>query len=244
MGSQGPLTPCPAPSGRRSPPRDQKEGAGAARPAARPSFSGLVGGRLQRGTAAAAAPQGRAPAPPGVARTRAGWSAAQRGRGWAEWACSRFGRTSSPSPSCAARPGCCCRLGVAASHLRVPLWPLLGSLAADMRPRGRFRAGCGRLGAPGVELARPAPSTACEPAISQPRSVRTSDDRRYRKKAEKSRERSKAALPAETQLKNAMDWCEESSNDSADIRYGPNGCRLGCLRGARIWPLLLLCVEY
>ena len=44
MGSQGPLTPCPAPSGRRSPPRDQKEGAGAARPADRPSFSGLVGG--------------------------------------------------------------------------------------------------------------------------------------------------------------------------------------------------------
>eukprot|EP01045_Picozoa_sp_COSAG04_P030246 COSAG04_NODE_5196_length_1705_cov_2.225405_2_plen_289_part_00 len=43
MGSQGPLTPCPAPSGRRSPSRDQKEGAGAARPADRPSFSGLVG---------------------------------------------------------------------------------------------------------------------------------------------------------------------------------------------------------
>jgi len=44
MGSQGPLTPCPAPSGRRSPLRDQEEGAGAARPADRPSFSGLVGG--------------------------------------------------------------------------------------------------------------------------------------------------------------------------------------------------------
>ena len=44
MGSQGPLTPCPAPSGRRSPPCDQEEGAGAARPADRPSFSGLVGG--------------------------------------------------------------------------------------------------------------------------------------------------------------------------------------------------------
>ena len=44
MGSQGPLTPRPAPSGRRSPPRDQEEGAGAARPADRPSFSGLVGG--------------------------------------------------------------------------------------------------------------------------------------------------------------------------------------------------------
>ena len=41
-----------------------------------------------------------------------------------------------------------------------------------------------------------------------------------------------------------MDWCEESSNDSADIRYGPNGCHLGCLRGARICPLLLLWTEY
>ena len=49
MGSQGPLTPCPAPSGRRSPPRDQKEGAGAARPADRPSFSGLVGGAAAAG---------------------------------------------------------------------------------------------------------------------------------------------------------------------------------------------------
>ena len=38
--------------------------------------------------------------------------------------------------------------------LRVPLWPLMGSLAAGMGPRGRFRAGCGRLGAPGVR-ARP-----------------------------------------------------------------------------------------
>ena len=33
-------------------------------------------------------------------------------------------------------------------------WPLSGSLAADTGPRGRFRAGCGRLGAPGVR-ARP-----------------------------------------------------------------------------------------
>ena len=202
MGSQGPLTPCPAPSGRRSPPRDQKEGAGAARPADRPSFSGLVGGgRLQWGTAAAAAPQGRAPAPPGVAHTRAGWSAAQRGRGWAGWACSRFGRALSPLPSCVARPGCCCRLGVAASPLRVPLWPLLGSLAADTGPRGRFRAGCGRLGAPGV---RARPPCAFHRGASRPsassRAARTSaiDDR---KKAQKRRERSKAALPAETQLK-------------------------------------------
>ena len=41
-----------------------------------------------------------------------------------------------------------------------------------------------------------------------------------------------------------MDLCEESSNDSADIRYGSNGCHLGCLRGARICRSLLLWTEY
>ena len=35
------------------------------------------------------------------------------------------------------------------------------------------------------ELARPAPSTACELAISQPGSVRTSDDRRSKKGSKK-----------------------------------------------------------
>ena len=128
--------------------------------------------------------------------------------------------------------------------LRVPLWPLMGSLAAGMGPRGRFRAGCGRLGAPGV---RARPPCAFHRGASRPsassRAARTSaiDDR---KMAQKRRERSKAALPAKTQLENAMDLCEESSNDSADTSYGPSGCHLGCLRGPRVWPLLLLCVEY
>ena len=84
--------------------------------------------------------------------------------------------------------------------LRVPLWPLMGSLAAGMGPRGRFRAGCGRLGAPGV---RARPPCAFHRGASRPsassRAARTSaiDDR---KKAQKRRERSKAALPAKTQL--------------------------------------------
>ena len=51
--------------------------------------------------------------------------------------------------------------------LRVPLWPLMGSLAAGMGPRGRFRAGCGRLGAPGVR-ARPPCAFHRLPAGHQP----------------------------------------------------------------------------
>ena len=51
------------------------------------------------------------------------------------------------------------------------LWPLLGSLAADTGPRGRFRAGCGRLGAPGVR-ARPPCAFHRLPAGHQPAAVR------------------------------------------------------------------------
>ena len=68
--------------------------------------------------------------------------------------------------------------------LRVPLWPLMGSLAAGTGPRGRFRAGCGRLGAPGVR-ARPPCAFHRQPAISQPWSVRTSDNRRSKKGSKK-----------------------------------------------------------
>ena len=81
MGSQGPLTPCPAPSGRRSPPRDQKEGAGAARPADRPSFSGLVGGPAAAGDSSSSSAAGPRAHPAWRARTKAGWSAAHRSRG-------------------------------------------------------------------------------------------------------------------------------------------------------------------
>ena len=55
--------------------------------------------------------------------------------------------------------------------LRVPQWPLLGSLAADTGPRGRFWAGCGRLGAPGVR-ARPPCAFHRLPAGHQPAVVR------------------------------------------------------------------------
>ena len=143
-----------------------------------------------------------------------------------------------------ARPGCCCRLGVAASPLRVPLWPLLGSLAADTGPRGRFRAGCGRLGAPGVR-ARPPCAFHRLRAGHQPAAVRE-DERRstIEKRLKKGGKEAKRHCRLKRSRKNAMDLCEESSNDSAGIRYGPNGCHLGCLRGARIWPLLLFWTEY
>ena len=55
--------------------------------------------------------------------------------------------------------------------LRVPLWPLLCALAADPGPRVRFRAGCGRLGAPGVR-ARPPCAFHRLPAGHQPAVVR------------------------------------------------------------------------
>ena len=185
MGSQGPLTPCPAPSGRRSPPRDQEEGAGAARPADRPSFSGLVGGAAAAGdssSSSAAGPRAhpawrrahqggvkRGSARPGMGRVGMqllweGVVAVAQLRG-ASWVLLQLGVAASP-----------------ASPRGVPLWPLLGSLAADTGPRGRFWAGWERLES---ELARPAPSTACEPAISQPRSGRTSDDRRSKKGSKK-----------------------------------------------------------
>ena len=72
--------------------------------------------------------------------------------------------------------------------LRVPLWPLMGSLAASMGPRGRFRAGCGRLGAPGVR-ARPPCAFHRLPAGHQPAAgggLRCRDrDRRSKKGSKK-----------------------------------------------------------
>eukprot|EP01045_Picozoa_sp_COSAG04_P040157 COSAG04_NODE_11598_length_699_cov_1.420000_1_plen_117_part_00 len=61
--------------------------------------------------------------------------------------------------------------------LRVPLWPLMGSLAAGTGPRGRFRAGCGRLGAPGVR-ARPPCAFHRLPAGHQPAAVVREDERK------------------------------------------------------------------
>ena len=176
MGSQGPLTPCPAPSGRRSPPRDQKEGAGAARPADRPPFSGLVGGLAAVGDSSSSSTAGprayptwrrahqggvqRGSARPGMGRVvmQSLWEgvvavAQLRGASWV-----------------------LLQAGVAASPLRVPLWPLLGSLAANTGPRGRFWAGCGRLGAPGVR-ARPPCAFHRLRAGHQPAAVRE-DERR------------------------------------------------------------------
>ena len=201
MGSQGPLTPCPAPSGRRSPPRDQKEGAGAARPADRPPFSGLVGGPAAVGDSSSSSAAGP--------RAHPAWRRAHQGgvkRGSARPGMGRVGMRSLWEDVVAVAellgaPWLLLQAGGGSVALRVPLWPLMGSLAAGMGPRGRFRAGCGRLGAPGV---RARPPCAFHRGASRPsassRAARTSaiDDR---KKAQKRRERSKAALPAETQLK-------------------------------------------
>ena len=202
MGSQGPLTPCPAPSGRRSPPRDQKEGAGAARPADRPSFSGLVGGAAAVGDSSSSSATGP--------RARPTWRCAHQGgveRGSARPGMGRVGMRSLWEDVVAVAellgaPWLLLQAGGGSVALRVPLWPLMGSLAAGMGPRGRFRASCGRLGAPGVR-ARPPCAFHRLPAGHQPAAglrSRTSaiDDR---KMAQKRRERSKAALPAETQLK-------------------------------------------
>ena len=200
-GSQGPLTPCPAPSGRRSPPRDQKEGAGAARPADRPSFSGLVGGgggsggqqQQQRHRAArpphlALRTPGRGGARPSAAgdgqsghavalggrrrRRRAAWRALAAAAGW--------GWQRRPEGAAVAADGLAgCRYGAAR--------PVPGRL----RPAGSAWS----PSSPALRL----PPPASRPSASS-RAARTSaiDDR---KKAQKRRERSKAALPAETQLK-------------------------------------------
>ena len=197
MGTQDLLTRCPAPSGRRSPPRDQKEGE--TRRSAVVQW-GWWGG----GSSGPAAQQGRAPAPPGVARTEAGRSAAQRGRGWAGWAHRRLGEAPSPSPSCVARPPAAAARGGGSVALRGRCGRCCTRRTAI---RGRAAgpvplvAGWARLE---PELARPAPSRACQPAISQPSASRGPTDEprsTHRQKAPKKRERSKAPLPAETQLK-------------------------------------------
>ena len=188
MGSQGPLTPCPAPSGRRSPPRDQKEGAGAARPADRPSFSGLVGGAAAVGDSSSSSATGP--------RARPTWRCAHQGgveRGSARPGMGRVGMRSLWEDVVAVAellgaPWLLLQAGGGSVALRVPLWPLMGSLAAGMGPRGRFRASCGRLGAPGVR-ARPPCAFHRLRASHQPAVVwdprRTSDDRRSKKGSKK-----------------------------------------------------------
>ena len=137
MGSQGPLTPCPAPSGRRSPPCDQEEGAGAARPADRPSFSGLVGGgRLQRGTAAAAGP-----------RAHPAWRCAHQGgeeRGSARPGMGRVGMQSLWEGV------------VAVAQLRGASWVLLQAGGGSVAPEGAAVAAAGLAGRR-YEAARPVP---------------------------------------------------------------------------------------
>ena len=176
MGSQGPLTPCPAPSGRRSPPRDQKEGAGAARPADRPSFSGLVGGPAAAGDSSSSSAAGP--------RAHPAWRCAHQGgveRGSSQPGMGRAGMRSLWEDVVAVAellgaPWLLLQAGGGSVALRVPLWPLMGSLAAGMGPRGRFRAGCGRLGAPGVR-ARPPCAFHRLRAGHQPAEVRE-DERR------------------------------------------------------------------
>ena len=197
MGSQGPLTPRPAPSGRRSPPRDQEEGAGAARPADRPSFSGLVGGAAAVGDSSSSSATGprlalRTPGRGGARlsaagdgqsghavalggrrrRRRAAWRALAAAAGW--------GWQRRPEGAAVAADGLAgCRYGAAR--------PVPGRL----RPAGSAWS----PSSPALRL----PPPASRPSASS-RAARTSaiDDR---KMAQKRRERSKAALPAETQLK-------------------------------------------
>ena len=201
MGSQGPLTPCPAPSGRRSPPRDQKEGAGAARPADRPPFSGLVGGLAAVGDSSSSSTAGP--------RARPAWRRAHQGgvqRGSARPGMGRVGMRSLWEGV------------VAVAQLRGACWVLLQAGGGSVAPEGAAVAAAGlagcRYGAarPALGRLRPAgsawspssPALRLPPPASRPsassRAARTSaiDDR---KKAQKRRERSKAALPAETQLK-------------------------------------------
>ena len=201
MGSQGPLTPCPAPSGRRSPPRDQKEGAGAARPADRPSFSGLVGGPAAAGDSSSSSAAGP--------RAHPAWRRAHQGgvkRGSARPGMGRVGMQSLWEDV------------VAVAELRGAPWVLLQAGGGSVAPEGAAvaaagLAGCrygaarpvlGRLRPAGSAWSPSSPALRLPPPASRPSASRgpggraTIDDR---KKAQKRRERSKAALPAETQLK-------------------------------------------
>ena len=203
MGSQGPLTPCPASSGRRSPPCDQEEGAGAARPADRPSFSGLVGGGGGSGQGDSSSSSATGP------RARPTWRCAHQGgveRGSARPGMGRVGMQSLWEGV------------VAVAQLRGASWVLLQAGGGSVAPEGAAvaaagLAGCrygaarpvpGRLRPAGSAWSPSSPALRLPPPASRPsassRAARTSaiDDR---KMAQKRGERSKAALPAETQLK-------------------------------------------
>ena len=201
MGSQGPLTPCPAPSGRRSPPRDQKEGAGAARPADRPPFSGLVGGLAAVGDSSSSSTAGP--------RARPAWRRAHQGgveRGSARPGMGRVGMQSLWEGV------------VAVAQLRGASRVLLQAGGGSVAPEGAAVAAAGlagcRYGAarPVLGRLRPAGSawSPSSPALRLPppataisQQTRATIERRstIEKKAQKRRERSKAAMPAETQLK-------------------------------------------
>ena len=145
-GSQGPLTPCPAPSGRRSPPRDQKEGAGAARPADRPSFSGLVGGGGCSG-GQQQQQRRRAARPPHLAlraprRGGARLSAAGDGQGGHAVALGGRRRRRRAAWRAPAAGGCCCSRGgsVASEGAAVAAARLAGCRYGAARPvPGRLR---------------------------------------------------------------------------------------------------------
>ena len=173
MGSQGPLTPCPAPSGRRSPPRDQKEGAGAARPADRPPFSGLVGGAAAVGDSSSSSAAGP--------RTRPAWRCAHQGgeeRGSARPGMGRVGMRSLWEGVVAVAelrgaPQLMLQLGGAASPLRAPLWPLLGSLAAARPvPLAAARPVPGRLRPTGSAWSPSSPTQRLPPPASRPSASR------------------------------------------------------------------------
>ena len=204
MGSQGPLTPCPAPSGRRSPPRDQEEGAGAARPADRPSFSGLVGGAAAAGESSSSSrcSSRRAARPPRLAlRTpgRGGARLSAAGDGQSGHAVALGGRRR--------RRRAAWRALAAAAGWGWQRRPEGAAVAADGLAGCRYGAARpvpGRLRPAGSAWSPSSPALRLPPPASRPspssRAARTNaiDDR---KKAQKRRERSKAALPAETQLK-------------------------------------------
>ena len=200
MGSQGPLTPCPAPSGHRSPPRDQKEGAGAARPADRPPFSGLVGGLAAVGDSSSSSRRAaRLPRLASRAPGRGGARLSAAGDGQSGHAVALGGRRR--------RRRAAWRALAAAAGWGWQRRPEGAAVAADGLAGCRYGAARpvpGRLRPAGSAWSPSSPALRLPPPASRPSASRgpggraTIDDR---KKAQKRRERSKAALPAETQLK-------------------------------------------